>query len=116
MVVDLNADIPYKNPKIVKHTENQNHTYSKALEYINSKWSEFFSHEKNNHTGYFDLISQSIYGMQAKLTQIAIEKHNPEFVVQISRKACDTFEFHRSEEMIAYGREQCKKASLRYNN
>ncbi len=52
VVVDLNADISYKNPKSALHTEHQNQTYNKALEYINVKWSEFFKNDKNNHTGY----------------------------------------------------------------
>jgi NTE family protein len=115
VVVDLNADISYKNPKLVLHTDHQNQTYTKAIEYINAKWSEFFKHEKTNHTGYFDLLSQSIYGMQAKLTQISMEKYQPDKIIQISRKACDTFEFHRSAEMIEYGKEQCRKAFLKKN-
>jgi NTE family protein len=110
IVVDLNADIPFRKPKHTTHSEHHNKTYDKALEFINGKWSDFFKNGKNNHVGYFNLVTQSIYAMQVKLTQIAIEKHKPDVVIQISRKACDMFEFHRSEELIEYGRKQCRKA------
>jgi len=46
--------------------------------------------------------------MQAKLTQIAIEKNKPDILINISKDACDIFEFHRAEEMIEHGREQLK--------
>ncbi len=110
IVVDLNTDIPYKKPKSIAHSEHHNHTYDKALEFINAKWSEFFKREENHHGGYFNLMTQSIYAMQVKLTQLAIEKHKPDIVIQISRNACDMFEFHRSEEMFQYGTKQCNKA------
>ncbi len=52
--------------------------------------------------------------MQMKLTQITIHKHQPDIVVKISRKSCDLFEYHRSEELIEYGRKQFKKSLSEY--
>lgn len=112
IAVDLNADTDYKKPKKDLHSVHQHNTYNKAIEYINTKWTDFFKNEENNHThaGYFNLLTQSIYAMQVKLTQLSIEKHKPDVVIPVSRVACDMFEFHRSEEMIQYGKKQCKKA------
>lgn len=110
IAVDLNSDIPYKKSKSVKHSVPQNHAYDKALEFINAKWSEFYKREDNHHTGYFNLMTQTIYAMQVKLTRLAIDKHKPDIVVQVSRNACDMFEFQRSDEMIKYGTKQCSKA------
>ena len=44
--------------------------------------------------------------MQAKLTEIAIEKYKPDILVKVSKEACGIYEFHRSEEMIDYGGKQ----------
>ena len=71
---------------------------------------------KQKRTGFFDLITESIYTMQMKLTQNTIKEHNPDMVVNISRKSCDLFEYHRSEELIQYGREQFQKSLTEYNS
>ena len=39
--VDLNADIPYKQPKQNKEQENVNENYRNALDFINEKWSKY---------------------------------------------------------------------------
>lgn len=116
IVVDLNADIPYSIPNSEKVTSEQDNNYKKAMEFINEKWSNFFKNGKHKRVGFFDLITESIYTMQMKLTQITIKEHNPDLVVNISKKSCDLFEYHRSEELIQYGRQQFKKALSEYKN
>lgn len=109
--VDLNASIPYQQPIQNKEQENVNQNYLKALDFINEKWTRFFKNGKpKKSSGFFDIITLSVYAMQIKLTQIAIEKHQPDLVVEISKKSCDLFEFHRSEELINYGRKQLEIA------
>ena len=110
--VDLNADIPYKQPKQNKEQENVNENYRNALDFINEKWSKYFKSGKQKSSGFFDIITMSVYAMQMKLTEIAIEKHQPDLLIQISKTACDLFEFHRSEELINYGKKQLEKALL----
>ncbi len=116
IAVDLNADIPYSIPKQNTITKEQDNNYKKAMEFINEKWSAFFKNGKNKQAGFFDLITESIYAMQMKLTQNTIKEHNPDMVVNISRKSCDLFEYHRSEELIQYGREQFQKSLTEYNS
>lgn len=106
IAVNLNSDIPYQKPASFSYQESHDTTYLKAKELINTKWSKFFKNNNSKHLGYFDLITESIYAMQMKLTQHAIEKYKPDILVQISKHACDLFEYHRSEEMIEYGRKQ----------
>ncbi len=108
IAVDLGADIPYQKPASIDYPESHDTAYIKAKEMINEKWSKFFKTNNSKHLGYFDLITESIYAMQMKLTQIAIEKYKPDILVQISRNACDLFEYHRAEELIEYGRNQFK--------
>jgi NTE family protein len=110
VAVDLNADITYNTLKSFEHSKGNEKNYEKALEFINEKWSAFFKNGKQKRTGFFDLITHSIYAMQMKLTQEAIERHKPDIVVSISKNACDIFEFYRAEEMIAYGKNQCRTA------
>lgn len=106
IAVDLNADIPYDQPKRFREESNHSKTYEKAKEYINEKWSSFFRNGRLKRSGFFDLITNSIYAMQMKLTQLAIEHHAPDIVVEVSKESCDIFEFHRAEELIEYGKKQ----------
>lgn len=110
VAVDLNADIEYTPLESFEPNKGNEKNYEKALEFINEKWSAFFKNGKQKRTGFFDLITHSIYAMQMKLTQEAIERHKPDIVVSISKNACDIFEFYRAEEMIAYGKKQCGTA------
>ncbi len=110
VAVDLNADTEYLPPPGFEPAPNHNSAYDKTLEFINEKWSAFFKNGKHKRTGFFDLVTNSIYAMQMKLTQIAITRHEPDLVVGISRKACEIFEFHRAAEMIEYGKLQLDRA------
>lgn len=110
VAVDLNADTPYKSPPGFEKEINHNSTYEKTMEFINEKWSSFFRNGKHKRSGFFNLITNSIYAMQMKLTQLAIERYDPDVVVDISKNACEIFEFHRAEEMIAYGKLQLGKS------
>lgn len=106
VAVDLNADIPYTPPNGFLREPQHNKTYDKTLAFINEKWSSFFNNEKPQRSGFFDLVTHSLYAMQMKLTQLSIEKHQPDLVVEISRVACEIFEFHRAEELIQHGKER----------
>lgn len=107
VAVDLNSGITYQKPKILKTPIAHQTAYLKAKTLINEKWSQFYK-EGIKDIGYFDLITESIYIMQMKLTQYSLEKYKPDILIEISRDACELFEFHRSEEMIEYGRKQFK--------
>ncbi len=110
VAVDLNADLPYTPMNKSFENESSSQTYEKALQFINEKWSKYFKNGKRKSIGFFDLVTQSIYAMQIKLTQVAIERHKPDLLINISRQSCDMFEFHRAEEMIDYGSKQTIKA------
>jgi NTE family protein len=107
VAVDLNAPTTYQRPKLPKVSSDHESAYLRAKEMINQKWSKFHK-EENSSIGYFDLITESIYTMQMKLTQYSLEKYKPDILIEISRDACELFGFHRSEEMIEYGRKQFK--------
>ena len=114
IAVDLNAGIAYAKPRNVKITEKDQSTYKALWEQVNKRWTHFFTKEKNPKIGYFDLLTKSIYAMQAKLTETSIKKHKPDILIQISRDSLDLFEFHRATELIEYGRKQARKELKRH--
>lgn len=110
IAIDLNADIAYQAPPKFLTTTELSTTYDKSLEFINEKWSSFFKNGRQKRSGFFDLVTNTLYAMQMRLTQMSIQKHQPDLVIEISREACDIFEFHRADELIQYGKEQAEAA------
>ncbi len=116
--VNLNHPGPYENPaKSAKLKEEENHKYNKIRDFINEKWPGFFNQKedkKPKQLGFFDLITNSLWVLQEKVTELYIKQHKPEIVVNISRYSSDTFGFYRAQELIDYGRQQAKLALNRY--
>ncbi len=86
---------------------------------INSLKQKFhLSFPENNSSqkklSYFQLVSQSIEMMQARITSLSLKIHKPDMVVKISHQACSVFEFNRAQEMINYGKKQFEKEFKEY--
>lgn len=115
VAVNLNANIPYHKPQVKKRvtTKHQNKKNKELLQFIRERES-VFSLKKNNSQklGYYNIIIRSLNMLEDKLTEITIERYQPDILVNISRNAAETFDFHRSEEIIEAGRAaflQCVK-------
>lgn len=120
IAVDLNSLVPYSKPIMPKKKKEIEVVHSEKVNTLIKKWDELFSsnhHEaieksdvKRLKLGYFDILTRSIQLMQSKLSQQTIDTYNPDVLVSVSKYACSVFEFYKGEEMIAYGREACRKA------
>jgi len=42
--------------------------------------------------------------MTYHITQLTLEDYTPDILVNISRHACDTFDFYKAEEVVEIGR------------
>ncbi len=58
----------------------------------------------------FDLLNSSYDCTLDRLTEIIINQHQPDILVEIPRNICNTFEFYKAAEVIEIGREAYKKA------
>lgn len=66
--------------------------------------------EQVEKLGFFDLVIRSYDITQDRLTELMIETHKPELVVNVSRDACGVFEFYRAAEIMEEGRKALRKA------
>jgi len=116
VAVNLNYPGKYEPPKEFKELKPDSDGYGKIKEFINDKWSTFFnSHSdkeerKIKKLGFFDLLTQSMWVLQEKVTEMYLHQYHPEVVINISRYASDTLGFHRSRELIEYGRQKARIA------
>lgn len=119
IAVDLNSLVPYIKPILPKKKVNEVLHSEKTAKLI-KRWDKFFSSHhkeivekpvnKKLKLSYFDILARSVQLMQSKLSMQTIETYPPDVLVSISKYSCSVFEFYKGEEMIAYGREACKKA------
>lgn len=116
VVSNVNAIKEYTKPKKVKsEKEPQEQSYNQKIQQFLSKWNKFLPGTSDEDTpnkklSFFDLLNDSIDLMQDKLTELILEKHQPDILVNVSRDASGTFEFYRAKELIAAGAEAMEKA------
>jgi len=113
VVVDMNSTFPYKKPQFDKAAQELNkNQYKKVFERLKKKFRYNHSHGKSSspRLGYYELLQKSMNLMQEKLSEMILEKYQPDLLIRISRKACKTFEFYRSNEMIEAGKEAFHRA------
>ena len=114
VISNVNENQPYLPPKnVVPKPETDQNVYLRQLNIFRNAWEKFLPPSENPPTkklGYFDLITRTGDLMQDKMTALLLEKYPPDLVVGHSRNACGVFDFHKAEEMIAYGRERFQNA------
>lgn len=63
-----------------------------------------------------ELLNFSFDLLQDKLSELVIEKHKADILVEISREQAGTLEFHRAEELIQVGKEKMEQAIATFEN
>lgn len=123
LAVDLNAHQPDFDPE--EFWESSEPEASSTLKKVSEMWSaavnkiEELQHHnssddevstlKKRETGHFgriEAISEMFELMQENVTLKTLQNEQPDVLISLPRNLCSTFEFHRSKELIAYGREK----------
>ena len=112
VAVNLNANIPMVINNIVVEENKEMAAYQKMLNAFRAQFLNNDSkvEEKIEQFGFFDLLNKSFDMTQERLTELMIDIHKPDIVVDISREACGVFEFYRASEIIEEGRKAFRKA------
>ncbi len=115
VAVNLNANVPIVINNIVVEENKEMAAYQKMMNAFRAQFLNNDSkvEEKIEQFGFFDLLNKSFDMTQDRLTELMIDVHKPDIVVDISREACGVFEFYRANEIIEEGRKAFRKA---YNN
>ncbi len=98
VAVDINA--PGPKPKAMSKSNGA----SSESSWLKINWP-FFKKEENTDPGLIDVIQTSYEHMQNRLIKRDVAEYKPDVLIQIPRSTCGMFDFHRSEELIAVGRE-----------
>lgn len=107
VVSDVNATIDYEQPQ--KFVQTKNNKQPRVLEQFLQKWEELVpkrgeQKKVKKKLSYFELFNKSVNLMQDQISSHIIQKYKPDILVEISREACNTFDFHKAEELIEAGK------------
>jgi len=118
VAVNLNANIPYEplNQQQPVEENSAKAAYQKMIDFIKSTIPKFDSGNENavENLSLFDILNKSYDLTQDRLTELMIQAHQPDMVVNISRDACGVFEFYRANEIIEEGRKAFHRAMQQY--
>lgn len=104
VVVDLNAHIPKEKVTITKSQQTRLDELANTF----VKWRG--QNKTQNNLGIFDMLNESFDLTQDMLAAQILANNKPDLHIKISRKACDTMDFHKSDKMLAIGKEAALKA------
>jgi NTE family protein len=127
VAVNVNADVP---PLVLK--EDKEETERKQNVY-KAKMKEFYKHlgipsggekegkeEKDDpeleekpgrmeKPGYFSVLNRTLDLMTNQMSELIMEQHKPDILINISRETCHIYDFYRAEELIETGRQTARK-------
>lgn len=119
VAIDLCSDVTYKksSKKESKRSEEMTGAANSFFSKIAKQFVQTFqSNSSNENYGYFTILNMAFDQMQDQLTRVILEQTPPDILIEISRQSCDTFDFHKGEELIQYGRDQALKAIEQYES
>lgn len=110
IVVAVNVNAP-RNESYKPQKNTSDSAISKTRKLINAKWNSMTGgHPKRNKaSGIFDIVTHSFELMQHQLTNYALQHQSPEILLNLPVNLADTFDFHRSKELIELGFTEMEK-------
>lgn len=118
-----NLDKREEKSKSGKKSDEDESLKNKISNFLSSSKEEFYSKLDNlipksedDHLGFFNLSNKSISLMIKKLSDMSLDAYKPEISIKVPRSNFGTFDFYKSEELIAHGKSIAKKALDDYEN
>lgn len=110
IAVYVNADIPLIKPLLPKkEVETKRSHNRKRMNDFQNQFHKVAPSTKSENNGYFNLMNKTISLMTNHISQITIEKHPPDILINVSKESCRTFDFYKAEEMVEIGRISAQK-------
>lgn len=109
IAVNVSADVPPINVAVGQDKDSTTETlYQKNIRKFQLQLHKILPQDKEEKLGFFDVMNKTIELMRYHMTQISLEKHAPDLMINISRESCGSYDFYRSAELIEIGREAAK--------
>lgn len=103
---DASRALPEKKSKPVESSGN---AYTDAVSQFVEKFWPDTNLPSPERIGFSGLALRSMETMQASITDFRLASRMPELVIHIPSNLCGFFDFHRADELIAYGYERAEQ-------
>ena len=98
--------------KVKNEEQEAKNWMDKIQKQFSYSFKEYFisSGKSKSELNYFEVVNSSFDLMQDKLTEITLEKTQPDILVNVPRNIAGTFEFDKAEDLIAFGKREFLKS------
>ena len=105
VAVNVNAQIPKQAfGKTEKKPDYIDQLTNGKLKGFREKLAQLMPANKKDSIGYFQLMTDTTSLMLSQISKLTLELNPPDLVIDISRHACGTFDFHKAREIIEIGK------------
>lgn len=73
-----------------------------------TKFNQILTIKTSDQPGYFQILNKTIGIMLNQISELTIQKYNPDMLITIDRELFGTYDFHRYEEIVEVGREMAR--------
>jgi len=116
VAVNVNAQIPMHTiGKIDKNPGKIDQLTNGRLKSFREKLAQLIPANKNDSIGYFQLMTDSTSLMLSQLSKLMLELNPPDMLIDISRHACGTFDFHKARQLVEVGRDVTSECIENFN-
>jgi len=102
VVVNVSSPIPYEK-KSIEIEKLSDKKYSEQIKLIKEKLNNLIPTKKTEDIGIFNLTNKSISTMMRKISDLTLEKHKPDLLINISKESFGTYDFYKAKEIIEEG-------------
>lgn len=99
-----------EQPGEARVTDGENRHKRIIRKYIEDLLGKKPAEREMPEMGMFDIISQSLDTMQNGIARLKLASYSPDIIINIPKNACRFYEFHRTDEIIALGRQRAEAA------
>ncbi|UFH58505.1 patatin-like phospholipase family protein [Sulfurovum mangrovi] len=104
IAVNLYADTPKPEIEISDEEKKQTNSFSRVFLELLEKFNP-----KKEELTMFDILDKTLDTMQNGLTRYRLGGYPPDILIEISKDVCNTYDFHKSLEVIEQGRKAAEK-------
>lgn len=110
IVVNLGSDKKHSITNLKENIIDSDKTHNKYISKIHDTINNIIPENKTDKIGYYNLLNKSTSLMIQKISELTLEKYNPDILIELSRDAFGTYEFYKSQEIIEFGENETRKA------
>ncbi len=110
IVVNLGSDKEYNTTELKENHRDDDNKHNKYISKIQNAINNITPKNKSDKIGYYNLLNKTTSLMIQKVSELTLEKYQPDVLIEISSDAFGTYEFYKSKEIIELGVRETKEA------